>query len=166
MRLQQRLNLLSVAKHIGGAFDAQLSIATRAVLDMNNNVQFDPDNLPTSLSNLLASPGAAASLGATNKVVFYSVATTGFSHTVNANGQDEDILLNPAGTLATGTIVFPSDAQSRIGQKITIQSQQIQTALTLTTAGLTIIGTAVTALTAKQNVVFEKVAAATWLRTA
>lgn len=209
---------------------AQEAVVARRLVDKNDAVQVNPDDLPTTLSNLLASSGAgaaistaitgtdlttsgvlttlatnigandtqaqglvtalkavttfnatvgdanllttltglasaAAKIGAAVKKASLTVATTGFSINVNTASQDEIIALNPAGTLATGTVVFPSDANSRVGQKLTIITTQTQTALTLTTTGLTILGTAVTALTANTAVSFEKVAAATWIRT-
>jgi hypothetical protein len=56
------------------------------------------------------------------------VPLTGFSITVTA--PTNILQLTPAGTLATGTIVFPSNAVN--GQTLRIMSTQIVTALTLT----------------------------------
>jgi len=165
MRLTQRINLLAIQKKVGGSFAATNAIVARALIDTKNNVQVDPDNLPQTLTNLAGSTGAAPTLGLALKKASLTVATTGFTITANANGQDELIALNPSGTLATGTVVFPTGAHSRIGQSIEIISTHTQTALTLTTSGLTILGTAVTALTANTRVAFTKVAAATWIRT-
>lgn len=56
------------------------------------------------------------------------------------------LVINPAGTLATGTVVFPTSAVD--GQELTIVSTQTQTAITLTAATGDTINNAVTALTA------------------
>jgi hypothetical protein len=75
------------------------------------------------------------------------VPLTGF----NITPQTDTLVINPAGTLATGTVNFPTGASD--GQTLTIMSTQTQTALTLVAAtGDTIAGTAVTALTANTPV--------------
>ena len=89
---------------------------------------------------------------------------TGDSGTFNANGTDEMIYLTPAGTIANYTIVFPSDANSFLGQVLTILSTQIVSTLTVTSAGLTLNGTAATSLQANVPVRWRKVAASTWSR--
>jgi len=43
MRLSQAINIISIKKKVGGNFSAALAIAARALLDVNNNVVFDPD---------------------------------------------------------------------------------------------------------------------------
>jgi hypothetical protein len=43
MTLSQAVNLISIKKKVGGNFSAALAIAARALLDVNNNVVFDPD---------------------------------------------------------------------------------------------------------------------------
>ena len=43
MRLSQAVNLISIRKKVGGNFSAALAIAARALLDVKNNVVFDPD---------------------------------------------------------------------------------------------------------------------------
>ena len=56
------------------------------------------------------------------------------------------LVINPAGTLATGTVTFPLNPVD--GQELTIVSTQTQTAITLTAGTLDTIANAVTALTA------------------
>lgn len=69
----------------------------------------------------------------------YNVPTTGFTITVGTGVQY--LVLNPAGTLATGTVTFPATVAD--GLVLTISSTQIITALTLTPgAGQTISGSA------------------------
>jgi hypothetical protein len=90
---------------------------------------------------------------------------TALSESFNVRGASELVYLTPAGTIAANTIVFPADNQSRIGQSLSIASTQTVTALTVTSANLTLIGTAVTALVANAAPVkWKKVAAATWMR--
>lgn len=81
------------------------------------------------------------------RAVAYSQQTplTGFSITV-PNGVS-NLLLTPAGTLATGTITLPSAPVD--GQMVCIFDTQTQTAVTIAAnTGQTINGTALTALTA------------------
>lgn len=96
------------------------------------------------------------------KIVTASVPLTAFSVTFGAGLHDETIALTPAGTLATGTVVFPTDAHSRLGQRLTIVSTQIITALTVTSTNLTLNGAAITALAANVPVTWEKTGAAIW----
>lgn len=77
---------------------------------------------------------------------------------------DLDVYLTPAGTLATLTMAFPSDANSWIGQVLRVLTTQAVTALTVSGSGATIYGTAVTALTAGQVVSYKKLASNVWFR--
>jgi hypothetical protein len=71
--------------------------------------------------------------------VQYSVPTTGFSITVAAG--TSTVLIEPAGTLATGTFVFPVLANCQDGQSLRIASSQTVTAATFTAgSGTTIVG--------------------------
>lgn len=69
-------------------------------------------------------------------VIQYAQPTTGQSVTI-ADTTDT-LMLDPAGTLATLTVVLPTGAQ---GKRVTISSSQILTALTITG---TIVGTLTT----------------------
>ena len=69
----------------------------------------------------------------------YQVLTTGFSYTFAAGTQV--LVINPAGTLATGTITMPASPAD--GMTITVESTQQVTALTMSGNGGTIVGTAV-----------------------
>ncbi len=91
----------------------------------------------------------------------YNVPLTGFSLTF-ANNQDW-FILNPAGTLATGTVTFapaPSDAQREC-----VVSTQTQTAITFTANnGQSVVG-APSALVANTAACFTYVAlTATWYK--
>lgn len=91
-----------------------------------------------------------------------NVPVTGFSYTIPANQNFTE--LNPAGTLATGTIILPSVFQQ--GSRMEIFSTQTVTALTVSApSGFTIVGTAVTTITANQTLAYRLVGT-TFIRTA
>jgi len=69
----------------------------------------------------------------------YQVSTTGFSYTFAAG--TTVLVMNPAGTLATGTITMP--AAPADGMTITVESTQQVTALTMSGNGGTIVGSAI-----------------------
>jgi trimeric autotransporter adhesin len=106
-------------------------------------------SLSTVLGNVSGSISAALS-AATSEVVSLSTAvstlagtysrqvpTTGFSITIG--NTVNSLILNPAGTLATGTITMPASPLD--GQQVGIASSQIVTALTVqANAGQTIDG--------------------------
>ena len=80
----------------------------------------------------------------------YQVPTTGFSYTFVAGTQT--LVMNPAGTLATGTITMPASPSD--GMTITFSTTQQITALTLSgNTGQTIVG-GVNSLAATQAVSF------------
>jgi hypothetical protein len=87
--------------------------------------------------------------------------TAGQTVAMTDDSTDGTLNLTPAGLLATATVTFPSDANSRIGQVRRITSSQIVTALTLN--GATILNP-LAALAVNTNVAFEKTAANTWMR--
>jgi hypothetical protein len=69
----------------------------------------------------------------------YQVLTTAFSYTFAAGTQV--LVINPAGTLATGTITMPASPSD--GMTITVESTQQVTALTMSGNGGTVVGAAV-----------------------
>ena len=77
----------------------------------------------------------------------YQVLTTAFSYTFAAGTQV--LVINPAGTLATGTITMPAAPSD--GMTITFSSTKQITALTMAGNGATLVS-AVTALNANQSV--------------
>jgi hypothetical protein len=92
----------------------------------------------------------------------YATPVTGFSITATpvALVPSQTLILNPAGTLAAGTIIFPSGVSD--GYKLTISTSQTITALTL--SGAT-ISNAVTTLAAGAVVSYIWVAQAnSWFR--
>jgi hypothetical protein len=83
--------------------------------------------------------------------------------TITAVNPTSVIEITPAGTLATGTIVFPANPVDR--QELAIYSTQTQTALTLTPSAGTTINAAVTALVANVGVAYKYNAATlVWYR--
>jgi hypothetical protein len=77
----------------------------------------------------------------------YQVSTTGFSYTFAAGTQV--LVINPAGTLATGTITMPASPSD--GMTITFSSTKIITALTVNANTGQTINNAVTTLAAGQS---------------
>ena len=92
----------------------------------------------------------------------FQTPTTGFSYTFAAGTQV--LVMNPAGTLATGTITMPSSPAD--GMTITFSSTEQITALTLSgNTGQTIGGTQVTLLPANSAVQFVyRLSNTTWYR--
>jgi hypothetical protein len=92
----------------------------------------------------------------------YNVPTTGF--TINLTVAQSALSLNPAGTLATGTVVMPATILD--GKVVSVFTTQTITALTLsTTNGATFTPAAVTTLVAGANVNYVySVTANTWYR--
>ena len=115
-------------------------------------------------TNLLAIVGIGPRIAATTTIVTPLTPVTTNNIPANVLSQDETLYLTPAGTLAALTFTFPPDNQSRIGQYESLVSTQTITALTVSASGLTIKGTAVTAMVANTVYIWQKVAAATWVR--
>ena len=90
--------------------------------------------------------------------------TTGQTQTFNILKKGELIACNHVATIAAQTFVFPTDANSAIGQELRIFSRSIITTVTLTLNANTIVGLALTTLPANGNAAWRKVAASTWVR--
>jgi hypothetical protein len=92
----------------------------------------------------------------------YQVLTTGFTYTFAAGTQV--LVINPAGTLATGTITMPASPAD--GMTIRFSSSQIITALTVSANTGQSIVSAVTTLAAGGGAAYiYRLAATTWYRT-
>ena len=76
------------------------------------------------------------------------VPTNGFTETVTDDGLSRWLLLRPAGTLATGTIVLPSNSNATDGQEILVTTTQEITALTVSGNGATEVNGEPSTLTA------------------
>jgi hypothetical protein len=87
------------------------------------------------------------------------VLTTGFSYTFAAGTQV--LMMNPAGTLATGTVTMPASPSD--GMTISFSSTQIITALTVNANTGQTINNAVTSLSAGQSVSYiYRLASTAW----
>jgi hypothetical protein len=156
-----RLAIAASAALLGGSLYAWAQFTTPpkvSSIGPNDLVQIIPGGNPAP-GNVYA---PAQWLGGT--ILYqYSVPLTGFS--IQVNPGVKRLLLNPAGTLATGTVLMPVLPISD-GQEFCIESTQTQTALTVTAAtGTTLTGTAVTALVANTAVCWVYLSPlATWLR--
>lgn len=92
----------------------------------------------------------------------YQTLTTGFSYTFAAGTQN--LIINPAGTLATGTITMPASPTD--GMTIRFNSSQIITSLTVSANTGQSIVSAVTTLTAGGGAVYlYRASNTTWYRT-
>lgn len=92
----------------------------------------------------------------------YQTPTTGFSYTFAAGTQV--LVMNPAGTLATGTITMPASPAD--GMTIRFSSSQIITALTVSANTGQSIVSAVTTLAAGGGAAYiYRLANTTWYRT-
>jgi hypothetical protein len=76
---------------------------------------------------------------------------------------DAHVVCTPEATIASHTFTFPTNANSRIGQKLTISTSAEITAVTFSGSGLTVTED-VTGLAAGAAITFQKVAASTWRR--
>ena len=107
---------------------------------------------PALTANVLTQGGYQLGLGPSSALTepyeLY-VPLTGFS----IAPQSQMVILNPAGTLATGTITMPTNPTD--GQKLVIMSTQTQTALTLTPGSGDSVNTGTTALVANTPVVYR-----------
>lgn len=163
------VKLSQLRAELGHSADVHVPLAAFAyrLIDKDGNVILSPDDLPTTLSNLLKSSGAVSAVAQNvGKIVTPYSPLTGATISANVKGQDESIILTPAGTIAALTINFPLDASSRLGQIIRLNSHQIVTALTIGALGATptLRGTATTALAVDTPITFEKVDTNTWQR--
>ena len=121
-------------------------------------------NDPQSLLDTFASYLTAPETKKNRPTVSVYSTVNGSTINTNTSGVDETIFLDHSSTAAASTIVFPTDATSVVGQTLRVFARSAVTALTVTSTGLTLYGTAVTALTASQCVEWQKVAASTWIR--
>jgi len=120
----------------------------------------DPQSLLNTFASYLTSPEAKKNRPTVS--VYTSVAAA--TITARPDGLDETVFLDHGSTAGTATFVFPTNANSVTGQILRLFARSAVTALTVTSAGLTLRGAALTALTASQSVAWQKVAASTWIR--
>jgi hypothetical protein len=126
--------VLSALLGLGGSSLAQQTPPVLSPMHQGDLVQVVPNGLAGAQS-VYASPGAIGG----QESVSYQVPVTGFSITIPNN--ISLLFLNPAGTLATGTIIMP--AVPNDGQRVCWTSNQIQTAVTVSAnTGQTLAGAA------------------------
>lgn len=146
---------------VGLAFAQPVPVPQINAMGQTDLVQVIPLGQPSAQS-VYAPPGAVGGLIQYS----YQVPITAFSITIP---KFVNLLyLNPAGTLATGTVTMP--AVPGDGQRVCVESSQTQTALTMTAntgqAFASFGGAAVTALTANVAVCwFYNAPLAVWIRT-
>jgi hypothetical protein len=157
-------SIVAAAQTLPGAAGVPgISVPMRGPIAQNDLIQVIPNGQPNAQS-VYSYSGAIASAD----LYSYQVPLTGFSITP-ANGTGY-LLLNPAGTLSTGTLTMqaaPSD-----GQRFSVFTSQTQTAITIAantgqTLDAGVIGLAQpTALTAKTTYTWRYIGSlATWVRT-
>lgn len=130
----------------------------------SNNVRF---GVGTD-SNILMSDSSAGSgmSWQAMETIQASSPATGANVTFGTVLTNETLYLTPAGTLATLTVTLPADANSHIGQLCRVFTTQTLTALTVAVSGGSYVGTTVTTLAQYAALIFQKVAANTWIRIA
>lgn len=98
-------------------------------------------------------------------VIQTATPTTGATVVCTDASNDAHLVLTPAGTLAALTITLPTNANSRVGQKVSISSSQILTSLTISGSGLTIANAPTTfAAVTSAFCTLQKVASGQWRR--
>lgn len=118
----------------------------------------------TLFAALIATTAAGSVVAVKTDLVSASTPLTAGTVTAGSGKVNETLYIAPAATIAALTVTFPSNANSQIGQKLTVFSTQIVTTLTVSSSGLTLLGTALTALAATTPYTWQKVAASTWAR--
>lgn len=107
---------------------------------------------------------AADARVAAASIVSLVVPATGATQTFTTAKANQLIACNHVATIAAQTFVFPTDANSAIGQELSIFSRNIITIVTLTLNSNTILGLALTTLPLNGNVAWRKVGTSTWAR--
>jgi hypothetical protein len=120
----------------------------------------DPQSLLDTFASYLTAPEAKKN----RPTVSVYTSVDGATITARPDGLDETVFLNHSTTASAATFIFPSNSNSVTGQILRLFARSAVTALTVTSAGLTLYGAALTALTASQSVAWQKVAANTWIR--
>jgi hypothetical protein len=142
-----------------GAYTGKLGpVAPTPVLHQSDLVQVSPYGVGTA-APYYATPGQFGSM------LYYQTFTPLTAFTITPGNQYTMAFLNPAGTLATGTLTLP--AAPFDGENFCLLDTQTQTAITVSAnTGQSIVGTAVTALVAGTSYCWRYMApTSTWYRT-
>jgi len=89
--------------------------------------------------------------------------STGFTQAFSGGPVNQILYITPGATLATGTVTFPADIRTCIGQILTITTTQTITTLTVTVSGGTIYGYAAGTV-GPGSVSFKKIASNVWTK--
>ena len=120
----------------------------------------DPQTLLDTFAAYMTAPEAKKN----RPTVSAYTSVNGATINARADGLDETIYLAHTSTAAASTFVFPSNANSVTGQTLRLFAKSAVTSLTVNANSNTLVGAAVTALTANQSVAWQKVATSTWAR--
>lgn len=120
----------------------------------------DPQTLLDTFAAYMTAPEAKKN----RPTVSEYTAVEGATINARADGLDETVYLAHTSTASAATFVFPSSTNSVTGQTLRLFAKSAVTALTVNSNSNTVLGAAVTALTANQSVAWQKVAAGTWAR--
>ena len=104
------------------------------------------DSRKLSLTNFLT--WLNTNFARTDYVTTIVVPTNGFNQAVEDDGLNRHLLLRPAGTLATGTVVLPSSTNATDGQEILVTTKEEITSLTVNGNGATEVNGEPSTLTA------------------
>lgn len=121
-----------------------------------------------TFSDILTLFQANLTLGRPEANSQYAAPLTGTTVTITDADDDVHLILTPSGTIATLTIVLPAAATARDKQQVIVNSTNIVTTLTITSALGTITGSPATWLGVANNyftLTFDAVLS-TWYRTA
>ncbi len=99
----------------------------------------DARRVAASVLKAYAQDGAIAT---DDKQTLYLTPLTGFSTTIapTVAGDSVWLILSPAGTIATGTIVLPSSASAVDRQEVLVSTLNTVTTLTVSAGGTTVVG--------------------------
>lgn len=122
------------------------------------------DNVADASKPVSTAQSSAIAAKSDLRVVQTSAPATGATTTFGTAKKDEQVALTHVATIAAHTLVFPTDANSQIGQELSVFARSIITVVTLTLNSNTILGTALTTLPAFSNARWRKTAASTWCR--
>lgn len=160
-KLYSKLVLTALLLFAVGAAIAQVAIPYVPSINQNDVLQIVPRGFP-SAQTVYATAGQVAGV----EQYSYQVPLTGFA--ITPPNLTALLYLNPAGTLATGTLTMPAVASD--GQRLCVEDSQTQTAITIAAnTGQTLASFglgAVTALTANTKYCWlYQGSAASWIRT-
>jgi hypothetical protein len=153
---------LALSFGTAGAFAAQFTVPTAGAAGVQHMNQ--GDLVPYAAGGIGGVPTPFADAGLVGGMLHEQDVVPLTAFTITPNNNTTLLFLNPAGTLATGTITFPASPGS--AQAFCWMSTQTQTAVTMTAnAGQSVVGTAVTAGVAGTEYCWRYInATATWYR--